>query len=104
MEQACGEWLESQLPFLDRGVSQLVPVRVLDAAEVRVDVPAVGDLLDLRKDVVEIFRTLEESEAARVHVGEVQDRQHSFRVLDEGQELVEAADDFGAAARLDPQS
>src|SRR5947199_316295 len=41
--------------------------------------------------------------APRVHVGEVQDRQHPFRVLDQSQELVEATDDFGAAARLDPQ-
>src|SRR2546427_1267214 len=103
IEQAFRERLKPQVSLLDRRVAQLVPVRVLDAAEVRVDVPSIGDLLDLRKDVVEIFRALEQSEAARVHVREIQDREDPFRVLDEGQELVEAADDFGAAARLDPQ-
>src|SRR3989449_800557 len=76
---------------------------VVASVEVRVDVPAVGDLLHLRKHVVEVFRPLEQSEATRVHVREVQDRQDAFRVLDEGQEFVEAADDFGAAARLNPQ-
>src|SRR3989454_3532424 len=59
IEQAFREWLESQIPFLDRRVSQLVPLPVLDAAEVRVDVPPVGGLLDLGKDVVGILRALE---------------------------------------------
>src|SRR2546422_4075529 len=44
IEQAFRERLKPQIPLLDRRVPQLVPVRVLDAAEVRVDVSAGGDL------------------------------------------------------------
>src|SRR5438309_7772268 len=77
---------------------------MLDAAEMRVDVTAVGDLLDLREDVVEVLRPLEEPEAAGVHVSEVQDREDALRVLHERQDLVQAADDLRASARLNPES
>src|SRR5207247_11222942 len=68
-----------------------------------VDVTAIGDLLDLREDVVEVLRPLEEPEAAGVHVREVQDRQDALCVLHERQDFVQAADDLRASARLDPR-
>src|SRR2546430_10455930 len=77
---------------------------MLDAAEVRVDVAPVGDLLDLREDVVEVFRSLEQAEPAGMHVGEIEDGEDAFRVLDQAQDLVQAPDDLGAAARLDPEA
>ena len=66
--------------------------------------PTVRDFLDLREHVVEVFRPFEQAETAGVHVREVQHRQDAFRVLDEGEEFVQAADDLGAAARLDAQA
>src|SRR5437667_4293813 len=77
---------------------------MLDAAEVRVDVAPVGDLLDLREDVVEVFRSLEQAEPAGMHVGEIEDGEDAFRVLDQAQDLVQAPDDLGPAARLDPEA
>ena len=65
---------------------------------------AIGDLLDLREDVVEVLRPLEEPEAAGVHVREVQDRQDALCVLHERQDFVQAADDLRASARLDPEA
>src|SRR5438309_434413 len=77
---------------------------MFDAAEMGVDVTAIGDLLDLREDVVEVLRPLEEPEAAGVHVREVQDRQDALCVLHERQDFVQAADDLRASARLDPEA
>src|SRR2546425_7764869 len=69
----------------------------------RVDVSPVGGLLDLRQDVVEVLGPLEEAETAGVDVREIQDGQDSLRILDEGEDLVEAADDLLTPARLDAE-
>src|SRR3990170_5947581 len=68
-----------------------------------VDVPILRDLLDLRKDVVEVLGPLEEPEAPRVHVREVEDGDYALRVFHEREDLVETPDDLLAAARLDPE-
>src|SRR2546428_11506383 len=103
VEQTFGQGLEPKVAFLDRRVPQLVPVGVLDSAEVRVDVSTVGGLLVLRQDVVEILGPLEEAETAGVDVSEIQDGQDPLRILDQGEDLVEAADDLLAPARLDAE-
>src|SRR3990172_11399041 len=102
VQEALCEGLEPKIALLDRRVAQLVPVRVLDPAEMGVDVPILRDLLDLRKDVVEVLGPLEEPEAPRVHVREVEDGEYALRVFHEREDLVETPDDLLAAARLDP--
>src|SRR3989442_15657935 len=69
----------------------------------RVDVSTIGGLLDLRQDVVEIFGPLEEPETAGVDVSEIQDGQDPLRILDQAEDLVEAADDLLTPARLDAE-
>src|SRR5437879_13250388 len=69
----------------------------------RVEVSPVGGLLDLRQDVVEILGPLEEAETAGVDVSEIQDGQDPLRILDQGEDLVEAADDLLAPACLDAE-
>src|SRR3989440_7476594 len=104
VQEAFRERLEAQVTLLDRRIPQLVTVRMLDAAEMRVDVTAIGDLLDPREDVVEVLRALEQPEAAGVHMREVQNREDALRVLHERQDLVQAADDLCASARFDPEA
>src|SRR2546425_770610 len=102
VQQALRERLEPQVALLDRRVPELGPALVLDAGEVRVDVPA-RRLLDAVDHGREVLGPLQEATLPRVDVREIQDGDDALDRLREREDLVEAPDDLPPAARLEPE-